>query len=176
MKKIIHIATAFFLGIIVTASSGTVFAEIQSLIGKKVTGEMDVIVNGEKLQDKGAVIEGRTNVPVRALANSLGADIKVNGDTVTVTTTESPKDNVVVIDGKYYTKYELLNKKTTLEENLSHVKENGEKDKSEYEKLKEEGKLEGPAIWEARLKSTEDTINRINTELNKVNEALKSFE
>ncbi|MGV7643095.1 stalk domain-containing protein, partial [Mycobacterium kansasii] len=72
------------------------------MIGKKVTGEYTVVVNGEKLSDKGAIIDGRANVPVRALSESLGVDIKVDGKTIMVTSEETPINNQVVqLDGKY---------------------------------------------------------------------------
>lgn len=91
MKKWISIAGAFLLGVVVTLSVGDVSAQVKSLIGKKVTGEYTVIVNGKTLEDKGAVIDGRTNAPVRALSDSLGADIQVSGKTIYVTSTQSEK-------------------------------------------------------------------------------------
>ena len=63
MKKPAYIAGSFLLGVMVAASAGTVSAKVKSLIGQKVTGEMSVVVNGNPLEDKGAVIDGKTTVP-----------------------------------------------------------------------------------------------------------------
>ncbi|RUT48592.1 copper amine oxidase [Paenibacillus anaericanus] len=195
MKKWAYIVGAFLLGVIVASSAGTVSAQVKSLIGQKVTGEYTVIVNGKELQDKGAVISGKTNVPLRSLTEALGVDIQVTGKTIeissdvvndigspsettntTTPTVTSGTDKVALIDGKYYTKYELLNKKTTLESGLEVAKKESDELIKEYESLKADGKLEGPQVWEARLKSNEEGINRKTTELEKVNEALKTFE
>lgn len=93
MKKWLSISAAFLLGVVVTLSAGDVSAQVKSLIGKKVTGEYTVIVNGKTLEDKGAVIDGRTNAPVRALSDALGADIQVSGKTINITTSEGSQSN-----------------------------------------------------------------------------------
>lgn len=51
-----------------------------------MTGEYTVVVNGQKLTDKGAIIDGKANVPVRGISEASGADIKGDGKTIIVTT------------------------------------------------------------------------------------------
>lgn len=176
MKKLSYIVGGFLLGVIVTLSSGTVFAGIQSLVGQKVTGEKYVVVNGEKLENKGAVIKGVTNAPVRSLADSLGVDLKLEGDTIYITQQkESQATNSVMLDGKYYTKYDLLNEKKKLEDNLSVVKANLEKDEAKR------SEMEGATgitkdIWLSGIDILNEKITSLSEELKKVNEALKAFE
>lgn len=175
MKKWSYLISGIVIGALV-ATSGSAFADqVKSFVGQKVAKEVSVTINGKKLEQKGIIVNGVTNAPVRAVAEAIGGEASLSGDNVDITVS-SESDKVVQIDGKYYTKHELLNRKTALEDNLKHVTENGDKDKAEYEKLKSDGKLEGPAIWEARLKTNADTITKVTTELNKINEALKQFE
>ncbi|MNB79510.1 hypothetical protein D3C75_262450 [compost metagenome] len=87
MKKYV----AGFIAGIVFIISASAFADTVSLIGKKVTGEFLIVVNGKKLTDNGAVIDNKTNVPARALSEALGANVSVDNNTKTVyiTSTES---------------------------------------------------------------------------------------
>ncbi|WP_240927431.1 hypothetical protein [Paenibacillus thiaminolyticus] len=72
MKKWTYLVSGIAIGALV-ATAGSAFADqVKSMIGKKVTAEYTVVVNGKELEDKGAVIEGRTNVPVRGISNALG--------------------------------------------------------------------------------------------------------
>lgn len=119
MKKWAYITGAFLLGVVVASSAGTVSAQVKSLIGKKVTGELSVVVNGQKLQDKGAVIDGKTNAPVRALADSLGAELKVEGNTIYISSDDTGVSQPNADDSNQYsrmTKQQLEEKKKTLEE------------------------------------------------------------
>lgn len=86
MKKWLSISVAFLLGVVVATSAGDVAAQIKSLIGQKVTGELTVIVNGKELPSKGAVINGTTNAPVRALVDAVGGDLVLEGKTISITT------------------------------------------------------------------------------------------
>lgn len=177
IKKCIGIFIAFVLGVFIATVGEDVSAQVKSLIGKKVTGEYTVVVNGKTLSDKGAVIEGRTNVPVRALSEAIGADIKVDNKTISVMTEEKePTDKVVMMDGLYYNKYELLNKKTSIERSIAASEADKEKDFAEYNRLKESGQLEGYLAWEGRLNSYDKLIEAKKEQLAKVNEALKAFE
>lgn len=92
MKKAAYIAGSFLLGVMVAASAGTVSAKVKSLIGQKVTGEVSVVVNGNPLEDKGAVIDGKTTVPIRSLADALGADFKYKGGTIYIESEQPAKD------------------------------------------------------------------------------------
>ncbi|MGG3840758.1 stalk domain-containing protein [Paenibacillus thiaminolyticus] len=89
MKKCTYLLSGVIIGAIV-ATAGTALAdEVKTLIGKKVTGEYTVLVNGKELQDKGAVIDGRTNVPVRGISNALGVDMKVEGKKIIITSDDT---------------------------------------------------------------------------------------
>lgn len=89
MKKWMSISAAFLLGVVVTLGAGDVSAQVKSLIGKKVTGEYEMVVNGKTLSEKGAIIDGRANVPARAFSEALGADVQVSGKTIYVTTDDA---------------------------------------------------------------------------------------
>ncbi|MDN4069930.1 hypothetical protein QYF50_18675 [Paenibacillus vini] len=168
MKKWSFILGGFLLGVAVTLSSGTVFAEVQSLIGKKVSGEMNVIVNGTKLDDKGAVIEGRTNAPVRALAASLGADLKVEGKDIIITSESTSSGE----------KEALIQQKKKLENSIVSITEEISKTKGKYEQARIPGtdKYEAEETWKSAIQSLENNLNLKKVELEKVNEALKQFE
>ncbi|MEK4117705.1 stalk domain-containing protein [Paenibacillus sp. FSL W8-0919] len=94
MKKSAYVFGGVLIGLVLTTSASVFADSVKSMIGKKVTGEYTVIVNGQKLTEKGAIIDGKANVPVRAVSESLGADIKVSGKTITITT-ESAEEDVV---------------------------------------------------------------------------------
>ncbi|WP_339292742.1 stalk domain-containing protein [Paenibacillus sp. FSL W8-0187] len=89
MKKLVYTVGCILIGFVLATSTSAFADTVKSLIGKKVTGEYTIIVNGEKLADKGAIIDGKANVPVRAISESLGADIKVSGKTITVTSDQN---------------------------------------------------------------------------------------
>jgi hypothetical protein len=86
MKKWASLSCAFILGVIVASSAGTVAAKVQSLVGQKVTEELKVVINGKELADKGAVINGKTNAPVRAITDAIGGTLKLEGKTINITT------------------------------------------------------------------------------------------
>lgn len=177
MKKWLYIAAAFFLGVVVASSAGTVSAQVKSLIGQKVTGEYTVVVNGKELQDKGAVIYGKTNVPLRSLTEALGVDIQVSGKTINVTSeTVASNDKVILVDGKYYTKYDLLNKKKSLEDSMTSLEETKKKEQAEVDNIMANGTIGDENVWKLMLESTKKTIDTKTAELNTVNEALKTFE
>lgn len=100
MKKVAYIAGGILIGFVLSTSAGAFADSVKSLVGKKVSGEYTVIVNGEKLADRGAIIDGKANVPVRGISEALGADIKVSGKTINVTTIES-ESPAATIENKY---------------------------------------------------------------------------
>ncbi|CAM3234973.1 copper amine oxidase [Paenibacillus taichungensis] len=92
MKKFTHkfayIAGGVIIGIVFSTTAGAFADSVKSMVGKKVTGEYLVVVNGKGLSDKGAVIDSKANVPARSLSEALGADVKVSGKTIYITTDE----------------------------------------------------------------------------------------
>ncbi|MDQ0168787.1 stalk domain-containing protein [Paenibacillus tundrae] len=118
MKKAAYIVGGILIGFVLSTSTGAFADKVQSLVGKKVSGEYTVIVNGEKLADKGAVIDGKANVPVRGISEALGADIKVSGKTITVTTEEPTAEAPAVEAPSQYTGMT----KESIEESLNVLK------------------------------------------------------
>lgn len=176
MRKWSYITAAFLLGVVVTLSSGEAYAQVKSLIGKKVSGEVTVVVDGKTLTEKGAIIDGVTNVPARALSGALGAEINLEGKSVVITS-EQPTDKVVLLEGKYYTKYDLLNKKTDIENSINKIPEQEEQYKKRYEELMQSGMTEtAEKFREADKKQIDDRKQYLNGELQRINEALKQFD
>lgn len=69
----------FLIGIIVGAVlsfSASVYADdIASLVGKEIQGEFPVKVNGEKLANNAAVVDGTSYLPVRAIGDALNMEV-----------------------------------------------------------------------------------------------------
>jgi len=89
LKKWTYLISGILIGAIVATSGSAAAAQIKSLVGQKVTGELNVVVNGEKLEEKGAVINGKTNAPVRAISDAIGGKLDLKGDTIYITTEDS---------------------------------------------------------------------------------------
>jgi len=119
MKKVAYIAGGILIGFVLSTSAGAFADSVKSLVGKKVSGEYTVIVDGKKLADKGAIIDGKANVPVRGISEALGADIKVSGKTITVTTANEVASSEVATDNKYTNM-----SKQSIEDNVKTLKEN----------------------------------------------------
>lgn len=186
MKKLVYTLGCILIGFVL-ATSTNVFADaVKSLIGKKVTGEYTVIVNGEKLSEKGAIIDGKANVPVRPISDALGADIKVSGKTITVTTqsekTLEPENKTTSKDNKYIgsSKENLEELKYSIEiRMLKPAIEEREFILKEIEILKTSGMngepAPGLAAKERQLKEYDDIIAKDKEELRLVEEALASI-
>lgn len=84
MKKFAYIAGGVLIGVVVSTAGGAFADTVKSLVGKKVTGEYTIVVDGKTLSDKGAVIDSRANVPARALSEALGAEVSVSGKIITI--------------------------------------------------------------------------------------------
>lgn len=119
MKKVAYIVGGILIGFVLSTSTGVFADSVKSLVGKKVSGEYTIVVNGEKLTDKGAIIDGKANVPVREYSKALGADVTVSGKTITVTTTSQSEDIDQGSDNKY-----TGQSKTSIESSLKVLREN----------------------------------------------------
>lgn len=122
MKKVLYIAMGFLLGIVFMTAGVTFADQVKSLVGKKVTGEYTIIVDGKKLSDKGAVIDNKANVPARALSEALGADVSVSGKTITISSensTSQPSESTNQITVKYQNM-----SKSSLESSSKNLKQN----------------------------------------------------
>ncbi|RED34668.1 copper amine oxidase [Paenibacillus sp. VMFN-D1] len=132
MKKWTYLLSGVVIGAIIATSSSAFAAQVKSLVGKKVTGEYTVVVDGKTLSDKGAVIDSKANAPVRALSEALGADVQVSGKTISITSTEpgvttpdsssgsSTGSPTNTTQNKYMggTKESLLNSKESYQKNI----------------------------------------------------------
>lgn len=181
MKKWAGFAFAFGLGILVATAGSDVYAQVKTMIGQKVTGEYIVEVNGETLSEKGAVINSKANVPARALSEALGADVKVSGKTIIITSDDLSADQPVPvesIDNKYSskTKNELLNEKAAIEEKLLLVKERKEKDETTYANMQKNGRVEAEEVWLQSIRISGEKIEQYSGDLKLINEALQAFE
>lgn len=165
MKKWLYAVSAFVLGVVVASSSDAVAAQVKSLTGQKVSGEYTVIVNGEQLSDKGAVISGKTNAPVRAISESLGADLKVDNTAKVVEISTSNKE-------------ELMKEKEKLEGIIDSLQAERDRTQEKFENSKIPGtdRYEAEATWKAALSSLDSFIKLRSEQLATVNEALKAFE
>ncbi|MGG4397248.1 stalk domain-containing protein [Paenibacillus thiaminolyticus] len=185
MKKWTYLLSGVVIGATV-ATAGSAFADqVKTLVGKKVTGEYTVVVNGKELQDKGAVIDGRTNVPVRGISNALGVDMKVDGKKIVITSDDSgsstssqpnPSENKYVNQPKA----SLLNNKKNIEEHiLAPTKKGREEILSEIEILKTSGingePSPGLADKEKQLAEYDAEIAKYTKELELINEALAAL-
>lgn len=176
MKKWLYVVSAFMLGVFVTTSIDSVYAQVKSLVGQKVTGEYTVIINGQKLEDKGAVISGRTSAPVRALSESLGADLKVDNSKKVIEITTENDDEV---DNTSAEKENLLQQKTKLEHGLAILIKDRDETQAKYDQLSvipKTGEKEGGAVLMQAINAYNKSIEEKQNELAKVNEALKAFE
>ncbi|MCM3294128.1 hypothetical protein M3661_28945 [Paenibacillus sp. MER 180] len=83
----------FISGVIVGALimvSPQVYGAASSIIGKKVDGELVVKIDG-KQAGKAAVVDGKSYLPVRDVANELGLKINVENKEVVITSTSEDK-------------------------------------------------------------------------------------
>ena len=172
MKKLLGFVGAFIIGAFVMAAGEDVSAKVKSLVGQKVAGEYKVVVNGTELEQKGAIIAGTTNIPVRAVSEALGADLKVEDKTVYVTL---DNNKVVEMDGKYYSKYDLLNEQKKTTDLLDHLNSRIEQEEAKTESMSNQTGIV-KQLWEDGLKDLREKVSHNNQKLNNINEALKAFE
>lgn len=172
MKKILGLIGAFILGAYVMAVGEDVSAKVKSLVGQTVAGEYKVVVNGKELDEKGAVIAGTTNIPVRAFSEALGAGLKVEDKTVYVTL---DNNKVVEMDGKYYSKYDLLNEQKKTTELLDHLNNRVAQEEAKTESMNGQTGIV-KQLWEDGLRDLREKVAQNNQKLTNITEALKAFE
>ncbi|ASA20955.1 2,' 3'-cyclic nucleotide 2'-phosphodiesterase [Paenibacillus donghaensis] len=86
MKKLSYMLSGVVIGVILMASSSAFADQIKSFVGKTVAGEYTVSVNGKALSEKAIVVDSKAHIPLRAVSDSLGAKVNVEGRTIEVTT------------------------------------------------------------------------------------------
>ncbi|RPK29989.1 stalk domain-containing protein [Paenibacillus xylanexedens] len=189
MKKVAYIAGGILIGMVVSTAGGAFADTVKSVVGKKVTGEYTVIVDGKKLSDKGAIIDSRANVPARALSEALGADVQVSGKTITITSdgsssTESNSSGATAsaptnASNKYigYTKSSLEElKESKINNTIKPVSEGREsilKEIADAKELMAKGvPVTNLEIFEKELASHDKILAEANAELKLIDEAL----
>ncbi|MBP1999763.1 hypothetical protein J2Z69_000782 [Paenibacillus shirakamiensis] len=172
MKKWVYLLSGVLIGAIVATSGDAFAAQVKSLIGQKVSGELKVVVNGKELASNGAVINGVTNAPIRALSDALGANLQLEGKVINITTDMKTNDVVVNDDKVNVKKTLLLTDKATLEKQIAELQE---------QKKIQEGKLAkaAPGMEQTVYQNGIDSLNKQITEkteaLNKVNAELQAL-
>ncbi|MFD3274554.1 copper amine oxidase [Paenibacillus dendritiformis] len=189
MKKWTYLLSGVVIGALV-ATAGSVFADqVKTLVGKKVTGEYTVVVNGKELQDKGAVIEGRTNAPVRGLTDALGVEMKLEGKKIIITSDDVDsvsKENTGVSEDNPYlgkSKDSLIRNRDSLKnETLASIEKERQAILTEIELLKE-SQEKYPNMDSSSLAAKEKQLADYNAmqakytkELELINEALAALE
>jgi hypothetical protein len=164
LKKWTYLISGIVIWAIVVTSGSAVAAQVKSLIGQKVTAEYIVTVNGKTLADKGAVVAGITNVPVRAIADAIGAELKVEGKTITITT-ENGSNKIQ--------KTLLSVQKSSLETEIERLQK---EKKIHEEKYADSEEGFGKDIFKQALDSINQQISDQTQELNRVNAALTALE
>lgn len=185
MKKFAYIFGGFILGAVVVMTGDTVAAKVSSMVGKTVTGEYSVTVNGKELADKGAVIDGRTNVPLRAYSEALGANIQIEGRTIHVTTettssTVHPPVNAqaTVKDGPYAggTRSSLETLRASTENNvLKRLTDSRAHVQAEIDKMKAASDTADTTRFEAELKTLDADIAKYTQQLAEIDAAIASL-
>ena len=178
MKKVAYIAGGILIGFILSTSAGAFADSVKSLVGKKVSGEYTVIVDGKKLVDKGAIIDGKANVPVRGISEALGADIKVSGKTITVTTSDEVTASEETVENKYanMSKQSIEGNVKTIKENIIPFNERVRADLVKaVEQAEEAGLVELANGKRAELAETDARIAQANADIAKAEAALAAL-
>ncbi|WP_145148463.1 stalk domain-containing protein [Paenibacillus xylanexedens] len=181
--KVAYIAGGIIIGVVFSTSVGAFADTVKSMVGKKVTGEYTIVVDGKKLSDKGAVIDSRANVPARSLSDALGADVKVSGKTITITSgeesttaTETTNNSNVSngnnsFEGKSKAYLESMKKGYT-SEILPPLVAGLEKVTKEYEGIKTAGDEESTRLAKQKVDEYQKLVDDAKAELKLIDEAL----
>lgn len=204
MKKWSYLISGVLIGAVV-ATAGSAFADqIKSLVGEKVAGEYVVKVNGNSLAENAIVVDGKAHVPLRAVTDSLGANLKVDGKTIQIST-ESPvgasttsassleknsNHDKVEKEGEYvgWSTERLEQRKTELEKYISESENSKQKLSKELDianKLLKSNPFNSEkamSIGESNVEKTKKELNNIEnditkykTELEEINKAIASL-
>ncbi|MDN8591882.1 copper amine oxidase [Paenibacillus sp. 11B] len=180
--KVAYIAGGIIIGVVFSTSAGAFADTVKSMVGKKVTGEYTIVVDGKKLSDKGAVIDSRANVPARALSDALGADVKVTGKTIVITSDangssginspDSPIQTANKYSGKSKAALEIL-KSEYNNKILPPVVEGLKKVTDEYEGIKAAGDAETTRLAKQKVAEYQKLVDDAQAELKLIDEALE---
>ncbi|WMT39746.1 copper amine oxidase [Paenibacillus sp. D2_2] len=172
MKKWGYLLSGVVIGAMLMTSGSALAAQVKSLVGQKVSGEYTVIVNGKELSDNGAVIDGKTNAPVRALSDAMGGKLDVDNKKKVINIITSEQS---VITGDQSEKVDvkktfLLTDKSTLESEL------GELQKQKKIKLAEAAPGMEQTVFQQALDDINQQISEKTEKLNKINAELDALD
>lgn len=109
MKKLGYLAIGIVIGSIMSFSVGAA-ADSISLIGKKISGESDVVVNGLKI-GTAIIVNGSSYAPVRTIGDAAGFDVGFVNKKVILETPKVKEDEQVTSPSETRTKIDEINKR-----------------------------------------------------------------
>lgn len=197
MKKwsyLLVLLSGMLIGTVI-ATAGSAFADqIKSMIGQTVAGEYTVKVNGNSLSENAIVVAGKAHVPLRAVTDSLGANLKVDGKTIQIESSDNfsskqTADVIQSVSNKYqgWPVSKLEVRKSELEKfviDTEKDKENLQKTLEKYSKFREEyaGNKKAMDTLDSKTKGTEEVLQeaetnivKYKTELEEINKAIASL-
>lgn len=120
MKKVFIGILAVFVVMIATNAQ----AAVNSYIGKKIEGQFNVTVNGKQITDQAIVIEGKSYLPTRAIAETFNAEVKFDAKSGINLVTENQVTETQG-DGKMNSNYlaEIESLEDTIEFHQNKIKE-----------------------------------------------------
>ncbi|MNW33502.1 hypothetical protein D3C74_104650 [compost metagenome] len=183
MKKWSYLLSGVLIGAVV-ATAGSAFADqIKSLVGEKVAGEYSVKVNGNSLSESAIVVDGKAHVPLRAVTDSLGANLKLDGKTIqintdssadTKTTSLSETDGLIKKEEQYagWSIVKLEQRKSDLEKYISESESSKEKLNHELEIA---DKLSKTSVSSSTLAIRESNVAKTKKELDSIESAIAKY-
>ncbi|MEK4456825.1 2,' 3'-cyclic nucleotide 2'-phosphodiesterase [Paenibacillus sp. FSL R10-2748] len=188
MKKWSYLLSGVLIGAVV-ATAGSAFADqLKSLVGQTVAGEYAVKVNGNSLSENAIVVDGKAHVPLRAVSDSLGVNLKVDGKTIQITNGSADTKSVnTASTGKYegWPKEKLNGRKAELEKYLSDTEKDRDKAISDLQKISNMNTAVSDDILAIRsetkknteigIQEAETNIAKYKTELEEINKAIASL-
>jgi hypothetical protein len=197
MKKwsyLLVLLSGMLIGTII-ATAGSAFADqIKSMIGQTVAGEYTVKVNGSSLSENAIVVDGKAHVPLRAVTDSLGASLKVDGKTIQIespdnSSSKQSDDEVLSTSDKYqgWPASKLEERKSELEKFVTDTekdKEDLQKTLEKYSKFRVEysGNQKMMDTLDSKTKGTQEALQAVEvdlakykTKLEEINKAIASL-
>lgn len=172
MKKWSYLLGGILIGAVVTTTGSAFADQIKSLVGQTVAGEYTVKVNGSSLAENAIIVDGKAHVPLRAVSDSLGAGLKVDGKTIQIITNSKavPDENVsssvdsIKSDNWYAQK--LVERKAELEKQIIDTQKGIEDQKNELQnaeknrsRVSDDAKIS--AIADKNIQATKDQISQL---------------
>ncbi|MEC0233742.1 2,' 3'-cyclic nucleotide 2'-phosphodiesterase [Paenibacillus kribbensis] len=192
MKKwsyLLVLLSGILIGAVVSTAGSAFADQIKSLVGHTIAGEYFVKVNGSSLAENAIVVDGKAHVPLRAVSDSLGAGVKVDGKTIQISTesptvasttsASSPEKNSnldkVEKEGKYvgWSIERLEQRKSDLEKYISESENSKEKLNHELEIA---DKLSKTSASSSTLAIRESNVAKTKKELDSVESAIAKYQ